>query len=480
MFRNAISSTPYTTADANDLFNNKIYGDGFNGDYTFLSTLRALVYSRMQEDDTLRLRFKASSYTQSDVRTYAADRMFSAMIGSTDSFDNSLIVHNLKGSADDNEACMNLFDQKFCETFSGFIPVDKVAAFYQKSFDVRCFVDPERKASIIVVKNLDLRRMHYLQCSILAVLPWYLDPSKGVTELEMELIRSMRENTSDPYMECLRKMIKEYDFRTARIKNLLRGFETRADRDRMQALEAEMSSLREQIRDYNRYIGDFYNQITEKSVIYNGLAQKIESGEVGDSEIMDYFMCNSRLDLRAVDNHTMVFVVKDFLEFFDEDAAERYIANQNSFVYSNRRRISKDDMKKFMTAVFLDRTLKIRMCAAYQFDLGGNVRAKSYYDFGGDYADSMPNPHINRYGCLGNYERAINEILSRQDYVGAIEQCVASCRSLNWHDSTVMNEFMRIINGTSDNGFNNICVELPDGRIVDPEVAIAWLSTESA
>lgn len=79
---------------------------------------------------------------------------------------------------------------------------------------------------------------------------------------------------------------------------------------------------------------------------------------------------------------------------------------------------------------------------------------------------------------MGNYQRAINELLKNHNYIGAIEQCVASCRSLNFADSTVMQEFMRRLYGLSDYNVNIRCIELPDGRVVEPKEAIVWLKEQ--
>lgn len=133
-----------------------------------------------------------------------------------------------------------------------------------------------------------------------------------------------------------------------------------------------------------------------------------------------------------------------------------------------------------MTEIFVreEPVLRIKFCAAYRFDLDGNVHAQGHHNFD-DYkfAEYMPNPHIDRYRCMGGYERTINCLLGNRDYIGALEQCIASCKSLNWGDSTVMAAFM----GTmwEDNGCARRCIELPDGRVVNPIEAIRWVEQQS-
>ena len=80
---------------------------------------------------------------------------------------------------------------------------------------------------------------------------------------------------------------------------------------------------------------------------------------------------------------------------------------------------------------------------------------------------------------MGNYSRTINECLRNRNYIGALEQSIASCKSLNFCDSPVMSEFMRQMYGLTDTTLtNNRCIELPDGRVVTPKEAIEYLKSQ--
>ena len=135
-------------------------------------------------------------------------------------------------------------------------------------------------------------------------------------------------------------------------------------------------------------------------------------------------------------------------------------------------------MKKLMWAIFVDQILKMKFCAAYEFQLDGCVTAHRGYRFGESCEDYMPNPHIYYHSCMGDYDSKVNTMLARNDYVSAIEQCVASAKSLNFGDHTVMCKFMEVITGARE--LNNKCIELPDGRVVNPKEAIKWLEEQEA
>ena len=130
-------------------------------------------------------------------------------------------------------------------------------------------------------------------------------------------------------------------------------------------------------------------------------------------------------------------------------------------------------MAKLIREIFINGKLKMRMCAAYKISLNAAVFGQTNYDYGFRGEGCLPNPHIDKYACLGNYQRTINECLLEHDYISAIEQCVASCKSLNFGDYTVMDTFMdKMYRGTQK------CIVLPSGETVTIKKAVEWLNAE--
>lgn len=480
MFKSSVSQTPFTTDAANAYFTN-ITGGSFGYDRTFLATLRALLAPRMQEGESINLVFGASNLTSDQVSSNSANRVLSSICGNyyLDT-PGQLIIHSLKADPESNMACFNAIESGFASMFNGYHRLDKLKAFYHKSFNVDCYINPDLKSSIVFVDSMDNKKMHFLQTSILAMLPWYFDPEKGMTEDEMALAYSFRETTPDKYNECLAKLVVQYDFKSARIRQLLAGFETRYERLECENVRSEISRIDSRIDEYNRAIGDYIRQRNENCIRLMGLETKIASNQDGDSEIMEYFMRNRNLVLEGVTDSTMTFCTKGYLEYFNPEEAEMAIRNDSSFVYSYgiaSRGDGRDKVRRLMSEIFLEDNprLRVRFCAAYQFNLNGSVQALTHYDFGYEFAGFMPNTHINEYHCMGGYGQTINELLRRRDYIGAIEQCVASCKSLNWGDYTVMCKFMQIL---LSNGNAPKCIELPSGEVVNAKDAIKWLEEQ--
>lgn len=483
MFRAIINSTPLTSDVANDFFQN-IHGDTFNGDVSFIATLRALVAPRMQEGDNLQLALTYSDFTASQISSGNARDILRDIVNPDRMNEGTVVIHSFRNrNQEDNYANLEFVKSKFTSIYNNWFRLEKVTEFFRRTFLVLCFVNPEDKQVIIFTENLDIRRFHYLQCSILAFMPWYFDPEKGVSPEEMELIQSLREKNSEKYEDCIAKIAEKYDFKTAKIRKLLAGFETRYEiierdniRRKINDCLINISSLNDRIAGYLRAKHDYEIKLL-------GLEAKITSGD-GESEIMGYFLSNDKLSLISVNDHTMTFAVKDYLTFFDEELAMQIIENRDSYIYHPGGRscnsyIPADDMELFMTAV-VEQKIRIKFCAAYQFRFGEWVRAIAHYNYGHEFRDCTPNPHIDQYSCMGNYERTINTLIMDNNYIMALEQSIASCKSLNFGDPPVMQEFMKRLYSISDNHANIRCVELPTGVIVTPKEAIEFLKSEAA
>ena len=483
MFRQTISRTALTSDAANSYFKH-IQGGSFNGDTSFLSTLRALIAPRMSDGESLYLQFDSSSYGENTINSNSPKVIINSVCNVFDSTASGRVhIHNVCGiKQEDNTACLNVLKSNFCRVYNGWHRLPRVTDLFRSQFYTLCFVNPELKSVIVFVDDLSTSKMHYLQCAVLGFFPWYFSSEKGVTQEEMGLINSLRGKNHDEYLDCIAQLAEKYDFRTARIKQQLAGFETRYEQQECDKVRNDIRYADNQIQSLNERISQQLHNRNELEIRLLGLEAKIAAGGES-SEIMDYFIHNKKLELDYVDNRTLAFIVKDYISYFDESMAKRTIDNPNSFVYSPGGRncnnyIAADKVKELMYAIFVDQTIRIRVCAAYAFSLTGNVSGISGYHFGAEYAGYMPNPHIQNYSCMGNYSRPINESLQRHDYISALEQTIASAKSLNFGDSTVMEGFMRVFYGLGDNDSTRArrkWFELPDGTCVTSAQAAEWV-----
>lgn len=462
MFKVGFTSTPLKNPEADEFFSN-ITASDYGRDTSFESTLRALLRNRVPEGESVNLEIR-TIYS-----TITSNAIFSYVRGQEGAITLILVP--------ESSFEISHLEDGFSSTFKDWVRLPKVTEFYRKQFNVLCFVNPVNRTACLIVgaTTLELSKYHYLQCSIPAILPWYFDGENKPTEEDMGLIKSLTDKKPDKYLEILERIASEYNFEEAKIKKLLGGFETRFERERCSAVENEIAEYIKQINVYNKLISSYLKQKSEKEIELLGLKAKIEDSSHNTSEIEEYFMSNKNLYLvSAGDREEIVFICKSNVEYYDEEMVENFLDNDNSYIYKNRGsnngRVSTDDMGMLIREIFINRTLKLRFCAAYRLILSGNVTAYTHYDYGYKFETYMPNPHIDNYACLGNYQRTINECLVDHDYISAIEQCVASVKSLNFGDYTVMGDFMYSMYSS-----NERCIELPNGEIVNSKNAIAWL-----
>lgn len=483
MFRDVIRRTPFTTSEASTFFEN-INAEAYQHDVTVGATFRALLEPRVPKDESVQIRFASGNYSRSRMERCEPIEFIRDIVHAGNVGNGEVWFYSLNSYAEDNKAVLELLESHFTEAYTEWQQLGNIREFYRKQFYTICFVHPVKKSVIIFVDALDVKKLHLLLCSMPAFLPWYFNSDTGITEQELALLKSLREKTSANYLQILQEMSLKYDFRTLRIRNLLDGFETRYERNELDRVNTEISNTYQYMEDLNAQYSQYLRSIRDLQIKAMGLEAKINGAqESGESEIMEYFLCNKSVLLEDVSNDYMTFVTKTYLEFFDEDLAQRMIDNRNSVIYKPNGRacnnyIPADDMKKLMTAIFIDQTLKIKFCAAYTFGLTGNVCAKSNYSYPIELNDRMPNTHIDCYSCLGSYEVHINKALRENNYIGAIEQCIASGKSLNFGDGTVMGRFIKRFYGLEGDYSTRKFIELPDGTSVTPKEAAAWIRSQ--
>lgn len=483
MFKELITSTPFTTPAANDCFYN-IDADSYQCDVSFGSTLRALLAPRIKSDERVDLCFNTIRRNVSNMSGFGAPEFAVDVMGThlwaDDPVGCQIYICNVIQSDASAKEYFPKLESGFKEAYLQWTLVEDISRFYKKKFDVKCWINPQNKQVVIVTTGLNVALHHYLQCSIPAFLPWYFEEKK-FSESEMELITSLRETTPDKYVAALEKISQQLgDFEGERTQRLLQGFSTRYERQELENTIALIADIDRSVTDLYSRIADFMRSRRDNEVRRLGLEAVIASGKT-DTEILDYFKSHKSLYLYDINDNYMTFVVGTYLNIWDEDMAERAIENSESYIYIPRGRrcnniIPASDMKMLMKAVFLDRNIRMRVCAAYSFRIGIEVNAKRGFDYGSRYRTYTPNPHIDGFECMGNYKAQINKLIKDNNYVMALEQCIASAQSLNFADSTVMSNFMQRVYGLV--GANMTCFELPDGRVVDPKGAIDYLKAE--
>lgn len=485
MFSNVVPQTAFTSPKADLYFQGKIVqmGSTYNNDKTFLSSMRAFLYNKMGENDQQRLYF--GRYNLDPVT--AANRAFADYASCTPDL---FSVFDLAGSCqkftqEDKAKIIDIASQYDFEY------VEKVEALFAKEFSIMCFRRAETKSIVMLVPVMTIKKWHLMQCCILGIMPWFFNPENGLDEDDKDLMYSFKKGTDDDYQSVLNRIASKIDFKTQYIKTVLNGFEHEHERRLFDSTKSAISDLENEIRNLQERISGYLVDLEQHNERLIGLSEKINSNN-GDSDLMRYFISNSHVDLVDVNGTRLTYICKGYLTYFDANRAESYINNLDSEFYikdpyGNRKyqnAASDEDAQKLFKAIFVDKLLKVRMCAAYRIDTG-RMRAEGLqgYQYGGEYDCYMVNPHIDYHACIGTFGGVFLECLQRNDYIGCVESTIASALSLTIEDYTVLGEFVTLLwsGKGNDRGTTNTgrCIELPNGACVTAKEAIEWLKEEN-
>lgn len=348
-------------------------------------------------------------------------------------------------SNEGNQRIPEWVPEKFTETHPGWERVQRVSSFFERLFDCTCFINQEQKSTVVIVGRLDTGRMHYILCSIFAMLPWYYK-KETVTPEDIELVKSLREPSYEKFLAAIAEFEGRYDFYTPKIRSL-GDYESEWEGREISRMQRKSDNLRDRLDGLYRDLAEYTKQ---KSAI----DRQILGWKLGTSEreytIKQYLIDNAqKVRFVSADDDGMTVEILTDLVYFDDELAEDVYDSTRDLINETRTRnakLTKEEMKLLFKALFLDKSIILRFCAAYRLNVSGcRVDALGEFDFDSAAAKYMPNPHINRYTCIGGYEQGFIKCMSAQNYIGAIEQAIASCQSLNFADGTVMEYFMKTL-----------------------------------
>jgi hypothetical protein len=186
----------------------------------------------------------------------------------------------------------------------------------------------------------------------------------------------------------------DLDIRAEIIRTKLAGFETAFERMRLDELKEEIHTYEESYVSYLTNLREVAAKIQERKYTLAGLECAITDQD-GDSELMEYFMCNKQLTIIKVTGTAIEFVVHGYADVYDIDAFEQYVKNHKSYMYTRiNPRITKPQLELLYRAIFGDCKYKLRICAAYTADMKSGLKAKQHYHYPPESATYLHNPHI--------------------------------------------------------------------------------------
>lgn len=483
MFRNYIMSTPMTSEGANEYFADRIYGDLYNGDSSFIAILRALLDKRMPEGEKIKVMVGTNVYGTDFFASNPAARKreFFDNIHGARRIDQTGVfyLHLMNSRHDNNEATMKFVEENFLDAYPGWHRHENVTSLFAGSnFKVICYINPDLKSTAVYASDVTIRKYHLLQCAILGMVPWYFDPAGNVSDLEKKLMYSVltdTEETFSQYTACLEEISRGYDFESVRLNRLLKGFEHKFEEIEISKARNSVANAERNIESLNRQMQEAISSLRDYNLRILSLEMRMNEEQDDGITILDYFKSHKNMYLERVNDTRLFFSVRGYLCYFDEGLYKRMIVKDSCYAYQYLDgEITKERIRRLLDAIFVDQTIKMKVCASYCLNVSSGVSGISGHSFQSMFDNWYPNPHIQYHSCLGNYITVMNKCIKDGNYLSAMEQCVASCVNLNFGDPTVTNEFFKDMCRNK----SGLYYELPDGSSVNIIKAIEWLENQ--
>jgi len=474
MFKKAIRETTLTSEIAGRLFSN--INAIYNPDQSFLATLRALLRNRLPQEETVNIICNRLHFSESTFRATATTAQRMELI-LPDTFHhyiargNNIYIICAPNPEISEEVLEFVKDNvgKGKRYLSSYNQRDDLKVFYARKLTALFYTDDDNRNTIIFANKLELKHFHALQMMIPKYLP-ELFVNDPLTEAETALLKSTGYKSAVDYEALINEFAKDLDIRSEIIRIKLEGFETAYERTRLDELRNEIQRYQQDYENHLTSLRETSQKIQSFQYVLAGMEGSINS-QSGDSELVEYFMCNKNLIVVRTSGTTLEFIAHGYVDIYDEEAFNQYVSNHNGYMYANlNSSITKPQMEALYRAIFNDGIYRLRICAAYNADMRKGLKAYQHYTFPTESKTYFPNPHIQQFGCIGTYAGRFQEYMQKKDYVGAIDQAVVSARNLNFYDSSVMSGFAKDFSRTTIK-----CLEKPDGTLLNLQEAIIEL-----
>lgn len=466
MFAERIGNTAFSS----DFFDHTATCERSGFDSSMLSTMRAILFNRTKEHYELWEYNKVGDSFNGE-RYIGSPEDFINYFASYDNHNRVLAAIYSSSEFQRTDDLVSAFEKR--GKVRGWRAIRKVTEFFRNAFQVIALANDSLKSSIVIVFSDNIRHYHAVQAAILAWMPYIFNKEDGITDDEAALFASLQNGDYAAYCAALDAVYRNSNIMDKMLERALSGIESRKFEALIRDVESDIRSLDNDIRNCIDRIQQRESEIRvlQAKIIGYKIAVDNNSG----NELLDFFKSNKNVRLHDFKNGMVYFDALSYLEYWDEEQAERYIENNNSVFYDDPpigRFVSVNEMHRLLTAVFVDCKLRLRFVARYCMNEDGNISGVADATFDGVFDDRMPNPHIQGWHCLGNYGEILRDASRSGNYVMAVQQCITSCGSLNIGDSTVMERFIKEFYTCTKK-----CIELPDGTTVAPYDAVKYLKS---
>lgn len=471
MFETRIQNTKLAGSLADCMFRH-INGCDYEGDYSFISTLRALLMNRITGDD--RITFKCRRFSVS----VNMDDMTSNLARCIEQNVIAYVSVSRDAEQDEDESKQAFFGFTAPESLHEFMDV---RGFFEQKMSCRAFINEQTRSAIIIVLDSNIRKHHLAQCIIPKLIPWYFEQGR-ISVNERAILYGLRERRPDAYQTAIENICNTDTFKQKSTAAAIMSFKRKG-------LERQKLQTERNIQNYNNHVDKLHNELlsqlrnlNQENFKLNGILLALESDDSSSDEVTQFISSNR--NIRFIDSDggdVMKFIITGHLDIYDPEAYRSMARNNYSWYWSesatsNGPFMTRENRKRVMDAIFGDSPVfKIKTYGVYYLNLdSGNVSADGgRYEHIDESETHYANPHLYYASCLGSYRQHIAAAIQRGDLIGAISQCITSVHSVNVTESATFRHLCCDIFKT-----DKAILEGPNGQSFTTRQAFEYLTQQ--
>lgn len=303
-------------------------------------------------------------------------------------------------------------------------------------FSCSFYVREDDLAALVVCLEPDLEKWHMMQGFFFRLFR-NLFVMKPPTDAEKTLLMCLTRSSLTSYISAAKQLANRRDLNLLKLRGELKEVRKYTYKSAIDSATNQLHQLDSVIADLNRRYEQAMKDIEAATMRLEGAKVLAEKQDDSD-ELFEYFRDNDQIAKVTVDGAVIEVVIKTYLDLYDPDLYRDLASSGNIFRFQDGRSV--EDHRLLMNAIFsAEPEFRIKMCGYYWLNMNGTVKSQMGYNYSyiPECVDHIPNPHLQRHACLGSYQPEIQSCLRAGNVVGAVEQCIASCMSVNLGETSM-------------------------------------------
>lgn len=332
------------------------------------------------------------------------------------------------------------------------------------------FTNDEKKNTIIITNQCRPEAIHACGSFFSRYFKSYFEDNP-LTATEIKLLKGLKKYSSTDFNAALSELAVERGVKYALTGAIVMDFEKGTRRTQYEAAKAECDNFKTTVE---RRREEYYSAIRELDSLMvkaEGLYSIMNSTQE-NVELKEFFENAKNVEVLKAENGTLELIVDSYLSTYDGDAFED-VFMQNDRIFENLP-WSAENAKLLLGNIFnTDPRFRIRTCGYFAIEIGEGVCTNSNYDYGPLRKDRLPNPHYQRFACLGGYASEIDNLLRQGNLVAALRLCLTAVTCVNIHETMTFQPFLETLLSCHEKVLEDM-----DHNQYTPDQALALLKGE--